>query len=164
MARRLRNLAAMALVIALAAVTASAPVALSQGGDRETFKLTSIDKKEKTAEVDSNGDGDAEDLGDRDVGGGPLFKKGKRAGTQRHDCTVVKSAESSVVLICDGSFTVKGRGTIEVSGWLKFAQQGGLRSRLAIVGGTRDFRAATGHVVFDGTNRTTTFEFHVTHG
>lgn len=154
----------MALVIALAAMTTSAPVALSQSGDSETFKLKSIDKKEKTEEVDSNGDGDADDLGDRDVGGGPLFKKGERAGTQRHDCTVTKAAKSSVVLLCDGSFTIRGRGTIELSGWLKFTRQGGVSSRFSIIGGTRDFRDATGHVVFDGTNRTTTFEFHVKHG
>jgi hypothetical protein len=161
---RLRSFAAMALVIALAAVATSAPVALSQKSSRETFKLTSIDKKEKTAEVDNNGDGDADDLGERDIGGGPLFDNGKRAGTQRHDCAVTKSNGSSVAVLCQGSFTVKGRGTIELSGWLKFADQGDVSSRFSIIGGTRDFRDATGHVVFGGTRRTTTFEFHVVHG
>ncbi|HYI46699.1 MAG TPA: hypothetical protein VE174_14670 [Actinomycetota bacterium] len=165
MTNGLRSFAAMALVIALAAVATSAPVALSQNGNRETFTLTSIDKKEKTAEVDSNGDGDSEDLGDRDAGGGPLFtgKNGKRAGTQRHDCVVTKASQNDVVLTCQGSFTIKGRGTIEASGWIKFTRQGGVRSRLAIVGGTRDFSGATGHIAFGGTNKTTTFEFHVTH-
>jgi hypothetical protein len=164
MTKGLRSFAALALVMALAAVATSAPVAMSQNGNKETFTLTSIDKKEKTAEIDSNDDGDSDDLGDRDAGGGPLFegKNGKRAGTQRHDCVVTRASKSSVVLYCNGSFTIKGRGTIEGSGWIKFGRQS-LTSRLAIVGGTREFSGATGHIAFDGTRTTTTFEFHVTH-
>ena len=163
MGARIRSLAGIALVMALAAVASSAPVALSQSGEDETFKMKSLDKKEKTAEVDVNGDGDAEDLGDRDSGGGPLYQNGKRAGTQWHDCVNTKVSNKAVILICDGSFTIKGRGTIEVSGWIKFSRPNNVTSRLAIVGGTRDFRNAIGHVVLGSTKNTTTFEFHVSH-
>jgi hypothetical protein len=148
---------AAAVVIAL---IGTLQVAQSQGGGAETFRLTSIDNKEKTESVDADGDGE-ESVGDFEVGSGPLFKKGRRAGYQNHECFNIKGTRNKFVARCGGTFKVQGRGSIEVSGTLKFVRRGGIKSGILIVGGTGEFSGARGTMDFSGRRGRTIFIFHV---
>ena len=154
-----RVIAVLAAAVALA-VIGSLQVAQSQGGGGETFRLTQIDNREKTTIVDADGDGE-DSVGDYEVGVGPLFRRGSRAGAQSHECFNIKATRRKFVSRCAGSFTIKGRGSLEVSGPLKFVRGGGVKSKIIVVGGTGEFSNARGRLEIDGTRTKTFFIFHL---
>ncbi len=161
MAARLRFLAGLAVIAGVAMLTSSVPVAQSQGGQTDDFTLRSFDRADRTIGIDESGDGDADDPGDRDIGFGPLFQAGEKAGAQQHDCVILK-ARKKFALRCAGTFRVRGRGSVEVAGVLKFSRRDP-KSTLAVTGGTGEFRDAGGTMTFEGKRRGAVFRFHVVH-
>ena len=156
----LRAFAALVVAVALLAMGAAVP-ALSQDDDeRETLRLKSITKKEKTIDVGAERDGDF-GPGDYEVGAGPLFRQGEKAGNQRHICHFMPSPKDTFSAHCKGTFVVARRGTLEVAGTVKFTRQGVAESNLAIVGGTGQFREADGTVKFDERENSQIFEFNI---
>src|SRR5688500_13423764 len=156
----LRAFAALVVAVALLAMGAAVP-ALSQDDDdeRETLRLRSYNKKETNRQVDvrENGEGP----GDYEVGSGPLFRAGEKAGNQRHVCTNLPSGQDRFTAHCVGTFVVKDRGTLEVAGTLTFARRGLAESNLAIVGGTGQFREADGALKLNEHKSSIVFEFHI---
>jgi hypothetical protein len=159
MERTGRVVAVLAAAVVLALI-GTLQVAQSQGGGAETFRLTSIDAKEKTESIDADGDGE-DSVGDYEVGVGPLFRKGRRAGTQLHECFNVKGTQRKFIARCSGTIKVKGRGSLEVAGTLKFVRGAGPKSNILIIGGSGEFSGARGSLDFDGTRTKTFFIFHV---
>ena len=161
MGARIRTLLAMALAIALMSLGSAVPV-LSQEDDDETesLRVKSVDRKTSEIQVDANDSGE-EDEGDYFVGAGPLFRRGDRVGNEKHVCTAVSATSKAQVAHCEGTFVIKGRGSLEVSGTLKFTRNGAPESNLAILGGTGQFREAEGTVKFEGTENSTIFIFKI---
>ena len=157
---RIRMIAAGIAVVALAAITSSPMVAMSQGGGRETIRVKSPDSKVQETEVDVDGDGSTEGVGDQFIGTAPVFRGGERAGSERHICTVMKSGRRSVLLRCEGTFNLEGRGSLEIAGILKFGP-GGEAATFTITGGTAGFRGAGGTMEFGTTRNATIYTFKV---
>lgn len=162
MGARIRTLFAMALAIALMSLATAVPVLSQEEDDDETqsLRVKSVDSKTSEIQVDANDNGE-EDEGDYFVGAGPLFRRGDRVGNEKHVCTAVSGNKRAQVSRCEGTFVIKGRGSLEVSGTLKFTRQGPPESNLAIIGGTGQFREAEGTVKFEGTQRSTVFIFKI---
>ena len=109
-------------------------------------------------EVDVDGDGSTEGVGDQFIGAGPLFRGGEKAGSERHICTVVKSSRNGALIRCEGTFNIDDRGSLEVAGILTFGP-GGEASTFAVTGGTAAFRGAVGTMAFGTTRNATKFTF-----
>lgn len=68
---------------------------------------------------------------------GPLRAGGDEIGSFRATCTAADAGSG----ICEASLRINGRGTVELSGPFYTNRD---RNRLAVVGGTRSFRRASG--------------------
>lgn len=158
---KLRIVAAAVALLLAGALTGALLPAHSQRPTGDNFKVYQLDREEQTQTIDVNGDGNDESVGDLDVGHGPVRRGGKRVGNQKHECTVVHAAQTRFALHCTGTFTIKGRGKIEIAGLLAFTRRGIASRTLSIVGGTREFRDASGVMLFDGRRGRTIFEFRV---
>ena len=160
---RFRLLAGIALLTAVVSVSGMPTVAQSQGGNRESFKLHSQDRKETIVDIDLNDDGDTDDPGDGELGYGPLFQKGKKSGSQRHECRTFKATEKAFLLRCVATFNVAGRGSIEAGGVFRFTRRGVSGAGIGVTGGTGEFRDVGGTMLLDGDNNSTDFEFRLIH-
>ena len=154
----IRSFAAVVAVVALAAITTSPMVALSQGGGREEFTVKSPDRKVQETEIDVDGDGSTEGVGDQFIGTAPVFRRGEKAGSERHVCQALKSGRSAFLLRCEGTFNIEGRGSLEVAGILKFGRQGEAAT-FTVTGGTAEFRGAVGTMKFSTTRNATIYTF-----
>ena len=150
---------AVVALLAAVAVVGIIPIAQSQGDNTETITVRSIDAKDRTIPVDTNDNGE-EDAGDLDIGTGPLFDGEKRVGAVRHLCALLPSSQKVFRLQCDGTFTLRGRGSILASGVLAFTRRES-KSTFSIAGGTGEFRNSAGSVVLTGTRKGLRFEFRV---
>jgi len=161
---RFRLFAGIALLTAVVSVSGMAPVAQSQDGSRrETIRFHSPDRKETIVDIDLNDDGDTDDAGDGELGYGPVFTRGEKTGSQRHECRTFKATPKAFMLRCVGTFNVTGRGSIEVGGVFRFTRRGIQGAGLAVTGGAGEFRDAGGTMVLDADNNSTDFEFRLIH-
>ena len=153
----MRTLIAAVAVVALAAITSSPMVAMSQGGGREEFTVKSPDSKVQETEVDVDGDGETDSIGDQFIGTAPVFRRGDKAGSERHICTLLKAGRVFLTR-CEGTFNIAGRGSLEVSGVLKFTRQGEAAT-FTVTGGTAEFRGVSGTMQFGTTRNATIYTF-----
>jgi Allene oxide cyclase len=165
MSKRLLSLAAAVALLTLV-VGIIGPVAATKGDKTLTFAV-----------VDKNSD-DAQNVTLIDVGAAgfsigdyfvlsadPVFnRQGTReVGVTTGDCLIVHTNAETVVttLECDATFTFSQRGSLTVEGPVSVAQSGEESGRVAITGGTNQFKTAHGEVVLTPIEGGLLFTFHV---
>jgi hypothetical protein len=157
MKKKLRLGGVVALLLAVASITvasaASSPTSSSAGDDNdvEVIRVTEIIVQEAGIDLGEPGDG----LGDQFVFSGDLFRHGEKVGIDGGVCTIVRleprvSATSQCVATAE-----LPKGQITVQGLLTFSEETeGEPSRLAITGGTGNYRTAHGELIVTGLSET----------
>lgn len=165
MSKRWAGFGAAVALLALV-VSIIGPAAATKGDGRLTF--TVIDRNSDDAQnvtlIDVGPAGFS--IGDYFVlGADPVFNpEGTReVGVVTGDCLIVHVNAQTLVttLECDATFAFSRKGSITVEGPVSVAQSGEESGRIAITGGTEQFKTAHGEVELAPTEGGLRFTFHV---
>lgn len=143
----------MKKTIALAALTGAvafpfAGNALASNGQHDGRILVFQVVSDQTVPLDVNASGGA---GDQVVFSENLYKNGQLVGSDSGVCTQTPDPDNSHY-ICNVTFDITSRGQITTDGIVNFAEA---RPVIAVVGGTGEFRGATGEFDFTTQSATT---------
>jgi hypothetical protein len=155
-----KKLAALSVVVTLASASVVfgwLTTASSQGAPG--FKVFQPYSKGHDKQVDVGSRGFSR--GDYHTGYGPLLQNGDRVGHEFDTCTTVRLTKKSGTDLCEGTFIMKGRGKLTVSGFFNYGRRTPHDGVFAVTGGTSDFRSARGTMKIDFGKRGIHFEFNL---
>ena len=101
------------------------------------------------SETYTDGGRPGEGAGDSIVFTDRLMQNGERVGRDVVSCDVIRSTRRAFILQCVGTLTFRGRGDLTVQGKLEFSPNSDGINVLAVTGGTREFRGASGEFEVD---------------
>jgi hypothetical protein len=130
----------LAALLAGAAASWMVPSPAWAGAEAPTIKVTAKPATEHF--VDNGAPGDSP--GDQIIFTERLFQHGERVGRDAVQCVEKTVTRHSLTLQCLGTLIFRGRGQITIQGALTFSETGSSDETLAVTGGTREFRGASG--------------------
>lgn len=149
-----RTRRALTVLVTAATVGALAPPGAQAGlAEPPTIKVTARSWTEHYNDVGRPG----ESPGDSIVFTDKLYQNGERVGRDTVRCDLKRATQRVFMMQCFATLVFKGRGDLTAQGQVTYTRNSTMPPRLAITGGTREFRGASGEMEVRDNRRTRYF-------